>query len=84
MEVLSESTYHYDMYEKLGKYQHTESIQEVIMVDRFDKEVLKFQRTPNPKVWTETIYDHENPEILIDTMPLKLNDIFDKLAFVES
>lgn len=84
VEVLSEATYHYDMYEKLGKYQHTQSIQEVIMVDRFDKEVLKFQRTTNPKVWTETIYDHENPEILIDTMKANINDIFDKLAFFEN
>jgi Uma2 family endonuclease len=83
VEVVSEAGYHYDMYEKLGKYQHTESIQEVIMVDRFDKEVIKFQRTPNPKVWTETIYDHENFEILIDTMKVNLNDIFDKLSFFE-
>jgi hypothetical protein len=41
--------------------------------------ILKFQKTENPKVWTQTIYDHENPEILIETMRVKLNDIFDKI-----
>lgn len=79
VEVLSEATYQYDLNEKLYKYQSMKSIHEVIFVDRFDKMVLKFQKTENPKVWTETIYDHENPEILIDTMNVKLNDIFDKI-----
>lgn len=79
VEVLSEATYQYDLNEKLYKYQSMKSIHEVIFVDRFDKMVLKFQKTENPKVWTETIYDHENPEILIDTMNVKLDDIFDKI-----
>ena len=79
IEVLSEGTYQYDLNEKLFKYQSMESIHEVIFVDRFDKVVVKFQKTDKPKVWTETIYDEENPEILIDTMNVKLNDIFDKI-----
>lgn len=79
IEVLSEGTYQYDLNEKLFKYQSMESIHEVIFVDRFDKVVVKFQKTDNPKVWIETIYDEENPEILIDTMNVKLNDIFDKI-----
>jgi hypothetical protein len=59
------------------------SVHEVVFIDRFEKAVYKFQKTENPKVWTETIYDHENPEILIDTMDIKLNDIFDKIdAFI--
>ena len=78
IEVLSEGTYQYDLNEKLFKYQSMKSVHEVIFVDRFDKVVVKFQKTDNPKVWTETIYDGENPEILIDTMNVKLNDIFDK------
>jgi len=79
IEVLSEGTYQYDLNEKLFKYQSMKSVHEVIFVDRFDKIVVKFQKTDNPKVWTETIYDGENPEILIDTMNVKLNDIFDKI-----
>ena len=55
------------------------SIHEVIFIDRFDKVVVKFQQTDNRKIWTETIYDEENPDILIDTMSVKLNDIFDKI-----
>ena len=79
IEVLSEGTYQYDLNEKLFKYQSMKSVHEVIFVDRFDKVIVKFQKTDNPKVWTETIYDGENPEILIDTMNVKLNDIFDKI-----
>jgi Uma2 family endonuclease len=79
VEVLSEGTYQYDLNEKLYKYQSMKSIHEVIFVDRFDKVVVKFQKTENRKVWTETIYDEENPDILIDTMAVKLNDIFDKI-----
>jgi Uma2 family endonuclease len=79
VEVLSEGTYHYDLNEKLYKYQSMKSIHEVIFVDRFDKVVVKFQKTDNRKVWTETIYDEENPDILIDTMSVKLDDIFDKI-----
>jgi Uma2 family endonuclease len=83
VEVLSESTYFYDLQEKLYKYQAMKSVHEVVFIDRFEKAVYKFQKTENPKVWTETIYDHENPEILIDTMDIKLNDIFDKIdAFI--
>jgi Uma2 family endonuclease len=78
-EVLSEGTYQYDLNEKLYKYQSMASIHEVIFVDRLDKVVVKFQKTDNRKVWTETIYDEENPDILIDTMNVKLNDIFDKI-----
>lgn len=79
VEVLSEGTYQYDLNEKLYKYQSMKSIHEVIFIDRFDKVVVKFQKTDNRKVWTETIYDEENPDILIDTMNVKLNDIFDKI-----
>ncbi len=79
IEVLSEGTYQYDLNEKLYKYQSMKSIHEVIFVDRFDKVVAKFQKTENPKVWTETIYDEENPDIMIDTMNVQLNDIFDKI-----
>ena len=79
VEVLSKGTYQYDLNEKLYKYQSMKSIHEVIFVDRFDKVVIKFKKTENPKVWTETIYDHENLEILIDTMNVKLNDIFNKI-----
>ena len=79
VEVLSQGTYQYDLNEKLYKYQSMASIHEVVFVDRFDKVVVKFQKTENRKVWTETIYDEENPDILIDTMNVKLNDIFDKI-----
>ena len=79
VEVLSEGTYQYDLNEKLYKYQSMKSIHEVIFIDRFDKVVVKFQKTDNRKVWTETIYDEGNPDILIDTMNVNLNDIFDKI-----
>ncbi len=82
VEVLSEGTYSYDLNEKLFKYQTISSLNEVIFIDRFENRVLKFQKTNNPKVWTETIYDEENPEILLDTMEVKLKDIFDSIALI--
>ena len=77
VEVLSDSTKGYDLNEKLFKYQTMESLQEAIFVDRFDKIIYKFKRSDTPKVWIETIYDEENPEILIDNMQANLLDIFD-------
>jgi Uma2 family endonuclease len=79
VEILSESTYAYDMNEKLIKYQGIPTLQEAIFVDRYEKVIMKFKKSDNPKVWIETIYDEENPEILIDTMTVNLNDIFDKI-----
>lgn len=79
VEVLSESTYAYDMNEKLIKYQGIPSLQEVIFVDRFEKVVIKFKKSDNPKIWIETIYDSENKDVLIDTMNVNIDDIFDKI-----
>jgi Uma2 family endonuclease len=83
IEILSEATYAYDMNEKLFKYQSMTSMHEVVFVDRFEKRIFKFRKTENPKVWTQTIYDNENPEILLDTLPISLNEIFDKIALIE-
>lgn len=83
VEVLSKSTYHYDLIEKLPKYERIESLQEVVFVDGFDKAVYTFKRTADPKVWIQTIFDAENDTLVIDTMTVKLNDIFDKLPSLE-
>lgn len=48
-------------------------------MDRFDKIIYKFKRSQTPKVWIETIYDEENPAILIDTMTANLLDILDNI-----
>ncbi|MFN8357016.1 MAG: Uma2 family endonuclease [Spirosomataceae bacterium] len=83
VEVLSASTYHYDLIEKLPKYERIESLQEVVFVDRFDKAVYTFKRTADPKVWIQTIFDAENDKLLVDTLTVKLSDIFDKLPAIE-
>ena len=83
VEVLSASTYHYDLIEKLPKYERIESLQEVVFVDGFDKAIYTFKRTADPKVWIQTIFDAENDTVVIDTMTVKLNDIFDKLPIIQ-
>lgn len=83
VEILSASTYHYDLIEKLPKYERIESLQEVVFVDGFDKAIYTFKRTADPKVWIQTIFDAENDTVVIDTLTVKLNDIFDKLPIIE-
>lgn len=58
VEVLSESTAAYDFNHKLRKYQSIGSLQEVILVDRFDVSVIVFRRTDRVNTWTETIYEN--------------------------
>ena len=82
VEVLSESTKGYDLNEKLFKYQMMQSLQEAIFVDRFDKIIYKFKRSEMPKIWIETIYDEENPAILIDNMTANLLDILDNIESI--
>lgn len=66
VEVLSESTRKYDLQEKLFKYQGIESLREVVLVDRFDREVIVVRRTDNPDVWTQTFYRRPEATVRID------------------
>ncbi len=77
VEVFSESTYQYDLMEKLLVYQRLESLREVVLVDRFRREVIVVRRTDNPDVWTQTFYRRPEATVRIDdALEVPLGDLF--------
>ncbi|MCY7350504.1 MAG: Uma2 family endonuclease [Cytophagaceae bacterium] len=76
VEVLSESTYNYDLHHKLAKYEKLESMFEVAFVDRFHREVQTFRRTNNPKVWTQTFFTHPDEVVSLGDCTVPLGEIF--------
>jgi Uma2 family endonuclease len=79
VEVLSKSTYNYDLNEKLLQYEKLESLQAILFIDRFEKAAFTFQRTDNPKVWIQTIFDKTNPEVVFDKLTFSIDNLFDNL-----
>ncbi|OIN60476.1 Uma2 family endonuclease [Arsenicibacter rosenii] len=76
VEVISESTAVYDYQHKLLKYAQIESIQTVIIVDRFDQSVMVSQRTEEPAVWTNTYYYQLTDVANAGLFELPLSEIF--------
>jgi len=79
IEVLSESTYDYDMLYKRNAYQNLNSLEELVFIDRFEKIIYVFKRSPSPNVWIETIYNSNSDVVIIDTFSFVLGDIFNDL-----
>ncbi|MBC7892796.1 MAG: Uma2 family endonuclease [Sphingobacteriaceae bacterium] len=79
VEVLSESTYHYDLQHKLAKYEKLESVFEVAFIDRFHREVQTFRRTDNPKVWTQTFFTQPVDVVSFGVCWVGLGEIFEGL-----
>jgi Uma2 family endonuclease len=79
MEMTIESTATYDLYHKLPKYEQIASLQEVVLIDRFDLSVSTFRRTESPNVWIETNYYQSIEQAIIDGFPVLLSDIFANL-----
>lgn len=79
VEVLSESTAHYDLYEKLPRYQRLTSLSIVLFVDYFEKAVLVAQPTATPKVWTMTTYDQPDDLVAIEGQTIPLAEFFANL-----
>lgn len=76
VEVLSESTTNYDLGEKRRRYEKMETMQEIVFVDHFNREVLVCRRTEQANVWLETTYGQANDTVVIDGNSLPLNAIF--------
>lgn len=76
VEVLSESTYNYDLHHKLAKYEKLPSLFEVAFVDRFHREVQTFRRTDNPKVWTQTFFTQPDELVHLGDCTVPLEEIF--------
>ncbi|GAB2597953.1 Uma2 family endonuclease [Spirosoma areae] len=79
VEVLSESTLNYDLGAKRRKYEQMESVQEIVFVDPFDREVIVVRRTEQINVWTETVYTLPEQPINIDGFEIPLNEVFANL-----
>ncbi|MVM39594.1 Uma2 family endonuclease [Spirosoma sp. HMF3257] len=76
IEVLSESTVNYDLGAKRRKYEQMDTVQELVFVDPFDREVIVCRRTEQANVWTETAYTVAEQLVNIDGFQVPLNEIF--------
>lgn len=79
LEVLSESTSDYDLGDKRRKYERMETVQEIVFIDPFCKEVLVCKRTEQANVWTETTFIQPDELVRIDEFVIRLGEIFDNL-----
>lgn len=79
VEVLSESTSNYDLGAKRRKYEQMETVQEIVFVDPFDREVLVCRRTKQPNAWLETTYRQPEDAVVIDGNTVSLDTIFANL-----
>ncbi|RZM22026.1 MAG: Uma2 family endonuclease [Pedobacter sp.] len=79
VEVLSQSTLNYDLGAKRRKYEQIDTVQEIVFVDPFEKELIVCRRTEQVNVWTETLYNRLNESINIDGFQIPLSEIFANL-----
>ncbi|WP_080059069.1 Uma2 family endonuclease [Spirosoma aerolatum] len=79
VEILSESTLNYDLGAKRRNYEQMETLQELVFVDPFAKEVIVCRRTEQANAWLETAYSLPEQLINIDGYQLPLNEIFANL-----
>jgi Uma2 family endonuclease len=79
VEILSESTLNYDLGAKRRKYEQMDTLQEIVFVDPFDKEVIVCRRTEQVNVWIETAYRSPEQIVNIDGFQLPLQKIFANL-----
>lgn len=83
VEVLSESTFNYDLGAKRRKYEQMVTVQEIVFVDPFDREVIVCRRTEQVNVWTLTAYTTPEQLIDIDGFRVPLDEIFANLPAEE-
>ena len=79
IEVLSKSTFNYDLGAKRRKYEQMDTVQEIVFVDPFDREVIVCRRTEQANVWMETAYTLPDQLINIDGFQVPLKEIFANL-----
>ncbi|GAB4047216.1 Uma2 family endonuclease [Spirosoma litoris] len=79
VEILSESTFNYDLGAKRRKYEQMDTVQELVFIDPFDREVIVCRRTEQANVWTETAYSVADELINIDGLQIPLQEVFANL-----
>ncbi len=80
VEVLSPSTKEFDLSDKLPDYKHIDSLQQVIFVNQKKVNLSSYTRSDQPGVWLNQDF-FEGDTILIENMPVALQDIYDKVQF---
>ncbi len=76
VEVLSESTAWYDLYEKLPYYQRLTSLRVVLFVDYQERSVYVAQPTAEQKTWTLTLHDEPGEMVSVERHRIPLADFF--------
>ena len=79
VEIPSEATLNYDLGAKRRKYEQMETLQEIVFVDPFDKEVFVCRRTDQANVWTETAYTSPDQVVNMDGLQIQLKEVFANL-----
>ncbi|MFD2571225.1 Uma2 family endonuclease [Spirosoma soli] len=79
VEILSKSTLTYDLGAKRQQYEKMDTVQEIVFVNPFDREVVVCRRTEQANAWLEITYSKPDEDIKIDEYQVRLNDIFANL-----
>ena len=79
VEIPSEATLNYDLGAKRRKYEQMETLEEIVFVDPFDKEVFVCRRTDQANVWTETAYTSPDQVVNMDGLQIQLKEVFANL-----
>lgn len=82
VEIQSEGTANYDWETKLPRYQKINSVQEIVMIDPYEKAITVISRTDEAKVWMMTIYDQPTDTIVIDGNTLPLSSFFEGMPVI--
>lgn len=80
VEIHSPSTGDFDISDKLPNYRRIESLQQILFVSQKKKTVTSYTRSDQPGVWLNQDF-FEGDTILIESVPVALQDIYDKVQF---
>ncbi|GAB3505836.1 hypothetical protein GCM10027341_38070 [Spirosoma knui] len=79
VEILSRSTLNYDLGAKRQQYEKMDTVNELIFVNPFDREVVVCRRTDQANAWLETTYSNPEDRVIIDEYQVRLGDVFANL-----
>jgi Uma2 family endonuclease len=81
IEVLSDLTEYHDLNTKMIGYKTIESLNQIIYVSQYEKNVKTLVRIKDENVWKETEYTNDEDAISICGYELKLKEIYDNIEF---
>lgn len=81
VEILSKSTYNYDLGTKLSCYKTLESLKQVLFIDLNKVSVETFVRTNEPQTWLNKRFDSMDDKVVVLDNEILLKDIYKKMKF---